>query len=80
MGRPPCNFPVSLSKDEVLHEEAPLSLQAVTPHQQEGAFADGEDEARTGLCGFAWSSVCLVCRLGNCFGSGIQRQVVNHTL
>lgn len=45
MGCPPCNFPVSLSKDEVFLEEALLNLQAMTPHQQERGSFDREEEA-----------------------------------
>ena len=45
MGCPPCNFPVSLSKDEVFLEEALLNLQAMTPHQRDGGFSDKEEEA-----------------------------------
>lgn len=41
-----CNFPVSLSKDEVFLEEALLNLQAMTPHQREGDSSDKEEEAR----------------------------------
>lgn len=45
MGRPPCNFPVSLSKDEVSLEEAQLNLHGVTPRQREGVSSDREGEA-----------------------------------
>lgn len=52
MGCPPCNFPVSLSKDEVFLEEALLNLQAMTPHQREGGSSDREEEARMELYDF----------------------------
>lgn len=42
MGCPPCNFPVSLSKDEVFLVEALLNLQAMTHHisETEASLAD----------------------------------------
>lgn len=56
MGCPPCNFPVSLSKDEVFLEEALLNLQAMTPHQREGDFFDSEEEAWMELYDFMSST------------------------
>lgn len=40
VGSAACNFPVSLSKDEVFLEETLLNLQAMTPNQQQGGSTD----------------------------------------